>query len=117
MHVPSMIQSNCSMNAFQINYIELKKKCLEQQQLMDKKHGNESFSESIIYAFAFLIDENSVNWKFILNYLISSLENTLYFIKRILCYLWLCFLHHEFVTFASSPENVKFLIQHALFTI
>jgi hypothetical protein len=52
-----------------------------------------------------------------LNYLISSLENTLYFIKRILCYLWLCFLHHEFVTFASSPENVKFLIQHALFTI
>jgi hypothetical protein len=53
------------MNAFQINYIELKKKCLEQQQLMDKKLGNLSFSKSIIYAFTFLIDENSVIWKFI----------------------------------------------------
>jgi hypothetical protein len=53
------------MNAFQINYIELKKKYLEQQQLMDKKLGNLSFSKSIIYAFTFLIDENNVNWKFI----------------------------------------------------
>jgi len=77
MHVPSIIQSNCSMNAFQINYIELKKKCLEQQQLMDKKHENRSFSKSIIYAFTFLIDENSVNWKFILNYLISVRKHPL----------------------------------------
>lgn len=76
-----------------------------------------SFSKSIIYAFTFLIDENSVNWKFIFNYLISSLENTLCFLKGILCYLWLCFLHHESITFASSPENVEFLIQHVLFTI